>query len=82
MVGKTEGDIQVFKKNGVPCAYMWKTEGMKWEYVGEVVDPNAGQGGGNMGMMPATKHYPGDHVFPAGEYDHVFDVDLGDGVMR
>ena len=23
--GKTEGDIQVFKKNGVPCAYMWKT---------------------------------------------------------
>ena len=23
--GKTEGDIQVFKKDGVPSAYMWKT---------------------------------------------------------
>lgn len=22
--GKTEGDIQVFKRNGVPCAFMWK----------------------------------------------------------
>lgn len=21
-------------------------------------------------------------MFPAGEYDHVFDVDLGDGLMR
>lgn len=42
MVGKTEGDIQVFKKNGTPCAFMWKSAEMKWEYVGEVVDPNAG----------------------------------------
>jgi len=29
-----------------------------------------------------TKHYPGDDLFPAGEYDHVFDVEIGDGVMR
>ena len=45
----------MFKKDGVPSAYMWKAVEKKWEYVGEVVDPNAGQGGGNMGMMPATK---------------------------
>jgi len=32
--------------------------------------------------VSATKSYPGDVVFPAGEYDHVFDVDLGDGLMR
>lgn len=50
--GKSEGDIQVFKKNGVPSAYMWKTSERKWDYVGEVVDPNAGaNGGGNMGMV-------------------------------
>jgi hypothetical protein len=33
---------------------MWKAEEKKWEYVGEVVDPNAG-GGGAGGMAPATK---------------------------
>lgn len=33
-----------------------------------------------MGMMP--KMYEGDFMFKAGEYDHIFDVDLGDGMMR
>ena len=41
MQGKGEGDIQVFKKNGVPSAYMWKSAQKTWEYVGEVVDPGA-----------------------------------------
>jgi phospholipase A-2-activating protein len=35
-----------------------------------------------MGAVSGTKHYPGDLLFLAGEYDHVFDVELGDGVMR
>jgi hypothetical protein len=76
--------VQVFKKDGVPCAYMWKVAEKKWELIGEVVDPNAGAGGGGsaMGMMPATKMYPGDSMFKEGEYDHVFDVELGDGIMR
>lgn len=82
MVGKKEGDIQVFKKNGVPSAYMWKGETKSWDYVGEVVDPNAGQGGGNVGMVEKPKYYPGDQMFEEGEYDHVFDVELGDNVMR
>ena len=30
----------------------------------------------------ATKHYEGDPLFPAAEYDHIFDVELGDGIMR
>lgn len=31
---------------------MWKSAENKWEYVGEVVDPNAGQAGSsNMGMV-------------------------------
>ena len=61
---------------------MWKGAENKWDYVGEVVDPNAGQGGGNMGMVEAPKTYPGDLMFEAGEYDHVFDVELGDNIMR
>ncbi len=37
----------MFKKNGVPSAYMWKSIEKKWEYVGEVVDPSAqGASGG------------------------------------
>ena len=58
MAGKTDGDIQVFKKDGVPAAYMWKLAEKKWEYVGEVVDPNAGGGGGGMSVAP--KYYDGD----------------------
>lgn len=33
-------------------------------------------------MGGGTKFYHGDALFPAGEYDHVFDVELGDGIMR
>lgn len=63
---------------------MWKQAESKWEYVGEVVDPNAGGQGaaGNVGMVQAPKHYPGDQMFEAGEYDHIFDVELGDNIMR
>jgi phospholipase A-2-activating protein len=32
-------------------------------------------------MAAPTKHYPGDNLFAAGEYDHIFDVDIGDGRM-
>jgi len=66
---------------------MWKGAENKWEYVGEVMDPNAGGsgaggGGGNMGVVNSTKHYPGDALFPAGDYDNIFDVELGDDIMR
>ena len=33
-------------------------------------------------MGGETKIYSGDSLFPAGEYDHIFDVELGDGIMR
>ncbi len=35
-----------------------------------------------MGAVQSTKNYPGDNLFKAGEYDHIFDVELGDGIMR
>jgi phospholipase A-2-activating protein len=60
---------------------MWKAGERKWEYVGEVVDPSGGAGGGGP-PQGGTKHYPGDGMFEAGEYDHIFDVELGDNVMR
>jgi phospholipase A-2-activating protein len=29
-----------------------------------------------------NKVYEGDRLFEAGEYDHIFDVDMGDNVSR
>ncbi len=46
----------------------------KWEKIGDVINPPGGQ--------QSSKVYEGDRLFEAGEYDHIFDVDLGDGVMR
>jgi len=73
--GKKEGEIKVFKDNGIPKAYVWKSSERKWDLIGEVQLPTGPP-------PPTTKHYEGDRLFEAGEYDHVFDVEIGDGVMR
>lgn len=54
----------------VPKAYMWK--GGKWEYVGEVMAQGAA----------SKKAYEGDRLFPKGEYDYVFEVDIRDGAPK
>lgn len=54
----------------VPKAYMWKDG--KWEYVGEVMAQAATE----------KSHYHGDRFFPKGEYDYVFDVDVGDDAAK
>lgn len=36
----------------------------------------------NIGAVKGPKPYAGDALFKAGDYDHVFDVELGDGIMR
>ena len=54
---------------------MWKADGQRWDKIGDVINPAGGPQAG-------TKVYEGDRIFQAGEYDHIFDVDLGDGLMR
>ncbi|CAE7744590.1 lub1, partial [Symbiodinium sp. CCMP2456] len=66
MVGKKNGEIKMFNDNGTVFAYMWNAGARIWDKVGEV-----------MGSQQPKKHYDGDPVFPAGEYDFIFDVDLG-----
>jgi phospholipase A-2-activating protein len=63
---------------------MWKSQEQTWEELGEVVDPNAGADTEMQDTIQtsATKHYAGDALFPAGDYDHIFDVEIGDGIMR
>jgi phospholipase A-2-activating protein len=74
--GKSEGEFKIFKEGNVPQAYMWKTDEHRWELVGEVQMPSSEP------PAAATKMYEGDRLFEAGEYDHVFDVEIGDGNMR
>ena len=86
-MGQKKGEIKVFKDAGVGKAYMWDMDKMEWDCIGEVINPaqaTAGGGGGGAvgGDNAGAKQYPGDAMFAAGEYDHVFDVDLGDGIMR
>ena len=67
-----EGEIRIFKSGTSAEAYCFKDG--KWDKIGDVVNPTVG----NIG----SKHYEGDRIFAAGEYDHIFDVDMGDGVIR
>ena len=71
-----EGEVRIFKNGNAAEAYCFK-EG-KWEKIGDVINPNTGAGPATTG----AKIYEGDRIFKQGEYDHIFDVDLGDGIMR
>ena len=64
--------MRIFRNQSSAEAYCFKSG--HWEKIGDVVNPSAG----NIG----SKVYEGDRLFQAGEYDHIFDVDLGDGMIR
>ena len=65
MVGRN-GVNKMFNDSGAVFAHMWSAGTRMWDKVGDV-----------MGSQQTKKHYEGDPVFPAGEYDFIFDVDLG-----
>ena len=70
--GKKDGAYELFNDNGKLFAFCWHEDGQFWEKIGEVE---------SQAPAPAasSKFYPGDEVFPQGEYDYIFDVDFGDG---
>lgn len=72
--GKKEGDIQIFRNQSIGEVYMWHVDGEYWEKIGEAIGSAGGQQVGG-------KTYPGDRFFPAGEYDYIFDVDLGNNTI-
>jgi len=73
--GKKQGEIKMFKDiNNVVFAYQWTQLG-SWEKVGLVT----GSGGGQKRKM--KKQYGGDQYFQPGEYDFIFDVELGSDRM-
>ncbi|TNV85584.1 hypothetical protein FGO68_gene1924 [Halteria grandinella] len=72
MKGK-EGEVKIFKNGTAAEAYCFKDG--RWEKIGDVMNPTAS-------IDADGKHYEGDRLFPAGQYDHIFDVDMGDGILR
>jgi len=65
-VGKKNGEIKCFREGAVVNAYSWNEGARTWDKIGEVV-----------GSQQEKKFYEGDACFPRGEYDFVFDVDMG-----
>jgi len=61
--GQREGEVKMFKDGGKVMAYSWS--GGTWQLIGEVTGQSA------------KSQFEGDDYFPAGEYDFVFDVELG-----
>merc|ERR1712137_807133 len=65
-VGKKNGEIKCFKDGPTVLAFSWNADSRTWDKIGEVV-----------GQQEEKKFYAGDEVFPRGEYDFVWDVDMG-----
>lgn len=65
-VGKKNGEIKCFKDGATVFAFSWNAGARQWDKIGEVV-----------GQQSEKKIYEGDNVFPQGEYDFIFDVDMG-----
>lgn len=62
--GKKEGEIKMFKDGTIVNAYAWKNG--TWDLIGQVTGR-------------PKQAYPGDQYFTAGEYDYIFDVEVGKG---
>lgn len=69
--GNKEGEIKMFK-DGASNVYAYQWCGNSWEKIGLVTGAGPSEG-------TKKKGFPGDQYFQAGEYDYVFDVELGEG---
>ena len=63
-VGKSDGEIRLFRNGALAEAFVWKAAEQVWDKIGDVISGNQ------------RKYYEGDRYFEAGEYDYVFDVDI------
>nr|PIM01801.1 PUL domain-containing protein [Toxoplasma gondii COUG] len=62
-----DGEMKMFREGNMATVYTWKQSTGCWERVGEVV-----------GAAKQSTHYEGDAYFEAGEYDHIFKVEIGE----
>eukprot|EP00917_Polyrhabdina_sp_WS-2016_P026995 GHVP01057779.1.p1 GENE.GHVP01057779.1~~GHVP01057779.1.p1 ORF type:complete len:600 (+),score=108.96 GHVP01057779.1:485-2284(+) len=80
--GKKDGEVKVFKEGSSLKAYSWSASAQKWDLVGDVLEeevpPETEVSNGS-----SSNFYEGDDFFPAGNYDHVISVEVGEnGPMK
>eukprot|EP00921_Rhytidocystis_pertsovi_P023526 GHVQ01037633.1.p1 GENE.GHVQ01037633.1~~GHVQ01037633.1.p1 ORF type:complete len:760 (+),score=110.44 GHVQ01037633.1:304-2583(+) len=67
--GQKDGETKMFREGGSAIAFSWN--GSSWDRIGEV-----------MGSAKQGPFYEGDKVFPAGNYDYIFNVEIGDNAQQ
>eukprot|EP00742_Colponemidia_sp_Colp-10_P003823 GILJ01004073.1.p1 GENE.GILJ01004073.1~~GILJ01004073.1.p1 ORF type:complete len:786 (+),score=133.68 GILJ01004073.1:49-2358(+) len=75
--GKKDGEVKVFRNGPTAEAYQWDASKAQWDKIGDVTDTDDSSASDSVGV-----HFEGDKFFPGGLYDRMFDVDLGDGLIR
>ncbi|PFH32226.1 PUL domain-containing protein [Besnoitia besnoiti] len=72
MRGKKDGEVKMFREGQMAVVYRWQQSTSSWEKLGEV-----------MGAAKQKTYYEGDAYFEGGDYDYVFNVEIGeDGAYR
>ncbi|KAF8822822.1 PUL domain-containing protein [Cardiosporidium cionae] len=67
--GRNVGQTKVFREGNKAIAFQWK--GASWERIGEII-----------ATKPSKQHFDGDKFFAEGDYDYIFDVEIGDSADR
>ena len=63
--------LRIFINEGAKKLYSWNGIDQKWIKAGEAT--------GNVKIM---EHYGGDKIFPAGQYEYIFNIQIGNGAER
>ncbi|CAK67180.1 unnamed protein product (macronuclear) [Paramecium tetraurelia] len=69
MAGKNDGEVRLFLNGDKPQAYIWSAANKNWQMIGGEESSQ-------------KKIFYGDKYFEAGEYDHIFDVEDGNGIAK
>ncbi|KAF8823093.1 PUL domain-containing protein [Cardiosporidium cionae] len=66
--GQRIGQTKIFREGDKAIAFQWK--GASWERIGEII-----------ATKPSKQYFDGDQFFAKGDYDYIFDVEIGDHTL-
>ncbi|KAL8272789.1 hypothetical protein Esti_003339 [Eimeria stiedai] len=68
----------VCRRGDAAVVFCWQQQQQQWDFVGLALNPVKGKGKRGHG---GKTRFPGDQFFGAGDYDFVFDVEVGEGSL-
>eukprot|EP01054_Gregarina_sp_Poly1_P000977 Gregarina_sp_Poly_1__976@NODE_1238_length_4680_cov_68_056579_g843_i0_p1_GENE_NODE_1238_length_4680_cov_68_056579_g843_i0NODE_1238_length_4680_cov_68_056579_g843_i0_p1_ORF_typecomplete_len776_score80_24PFU/PF09070_11/5_2e20PUL/PF08324_11/2_8e12WD40/PF00400_32/61WD40/PF00400_32/1_1e02WD40/PF00400_32/2_9e05WD40/PF00400_32/6_5e02WD40/PF00400_32/1_2e02WD40/PF00400_32/1_5e03WD40/PF00400_32/39WD40_like/PF17005_5/0_0028WD40_like/PF17005_5/0_55Nup160/PF11715_8/0_00053ANAPC4_WD40/PF12894_7/36ANAPC4_WD40/P len=71
--GSKVGKTMLFRSEDGNNVEVYSWSGLEWQKVGDMIAPPTSI---SEGLTSSTQHYKGDDFFPAGVYDHVFNVEI------